>query len=166
MHIRPALPADATAICALHIASWRDAYRDHLPDAYLGDPVAADLAALWADIPESDLVFVAERSGEIEGFVAFRLTAPGLTEDGPLLDNLHVAPGLRGGGIGEGLMRQGMAELATRGLDRFWLTVLENNHAARRFYRRLGGSESVPFAEALKGNPVSVCKVTWRGLKV
>ncbi|MEM6277219.1 MAG: GNAT family N-acetyltransferase [Pseudomonadota bacterium] len=166
MNIRPACQADAEAICALHIASWRDAYRGYLPDAYLGDPVAADLTALWADVCSGDLVLLAENDGEVQGFVAFRLTEPGLTGDGPLLDNLHVAPALRGGGIGEALLRAGMAALASRGFDRFWLTVLEDNLAARRFYRRFGGLEGEPFGEMLKGNPVTVRKVTWRGLGV
>ncbi|MEM1374529.1 MAG: N-acetyltransferase [Pseudomonadota bacterium] len=164
MNVRPARQADAQAICALHIASWRDAYRGHLPDAYLAEPVAADLGALWAKLPATDLVLVADNAGVVQGFLAFRMSIDNLSADGPLLDNLHVAPALRGGGIGEALLRAGMIAVGARGFDRFWLTVLENNHAARRFYLRLGGIEGPPFREMLKGNPVTVRKVTWRGL--
>ncbi|MEM8592749.1 MAG: GNAT family N-acetyltransferase [Pseudomonadota bacterium] len=157
MITREAGAADLAGICAVHIASWRDAYRPYLPATYLAEPVARDLGELWTELTEDDLVLVAEAQGALLGFVAFRLGAAG----GPLLDNLHVDPARRGLGAGGVLMRAGAAALAARGYQSFWLTVIEQNAAARRFYKRHGGREGPPFQERLKGNPVTVRKVSW-----
>jgi len=71
---RAARPADGPAIAALHTASWRDAYRGLLPDAYLDTDVVAEHAALWqerfaaTDAASSVVTVVAEHEGEVVGF--------------------------------------------------------------------------------------------------
>ena len=117
--------------------------------------------ALWARLDPNDLVLVAEEAGTLAGFVAFRPDAGG---EGPLLDNLHVAPRLRGSGIGVELLKAAVVELAAQGETKFWLTVIDGNQAARRFYARMGGEEGPPFDENLKGNQVRVRKVRWHSL--
>ena len=161
MHIRAATPEDLDGITQLHVASWRRAYADFLPPEYLGAQVAQDLARVWARLAPEDVVLVAIEHDYIIGFVAYRAAG---VDDGPLLDNLHVAPARRGEGIGTELFREGAKALRTRGETKFWLTVIEENHAARRFYARMGGVEGAPFLEDLKGNKVCVRKVSWAEL--
>ena len=161
--LRPAFSTDLRAIARLHIESWRSAYAHYLPAAYLGKPVERDLEALWARLDPADLVIVAEEGCRLTGFAAFR---PEAGDDGPLLDNLHVAPDRRGRGIGAKLLEAAVVELAALGETRFWLTVIDGNQDARRFYRRMGGQEGPPFGENLKGNQVQVRKVTWRSLSL
>ena len=158
MKVRQATQDDLCAIAGLHVASWRSAYAGLLPADYLELPVERDLGALWTELRADDLVLVACDADAIVGFVAFR---PDTSEDGPLLDNLHVAPERRGEGVGEFLMRASAAALREIGEMRFWLTVIDENSGARRFYARMGGLEGPVFWEDLKGNPVRVRKVTW-----
>src|SRR5579871_6922926 len=61
--IRTAEPADADAIAALHIASWRDSHRGMIPDAVLDGPMLDDRLPMWrqalALTPVGRLVLVA-----------------------------------------------------------------------------------------------------------
>ena len=135
--------ADASAIAALHVASWRDAYAAILDPAFLAGPIEAERLDLWCarltKPPPGLLVRAAlEADQKLVGFVcAYRDRDP---RWGSLIDNLHVAPGRRGGRIGERLLREAarglIAENAQQGLH---LWVFEANTGGRRFYERLGG---------------------------
>ncbi len=136
--IREAGPSDADAVAALHLASWRSAYRGILADAYLDGQAEADRLALWrgrfSEGADARIVLVAEEAGELAGFVCLERRA----DDpwGLLVDNLHARPDRRGRGIGRLLLR----EIARRiPGDPVHLWVLEANGPARRFYERIGG---------------------------
>ncbi|RSS31975.1 GNAT family N-acetyltransferase, partial [Streptomyces sp. WAC08241] len=47
MPIREALPGDADALAAVHVLSWRAAYRGLLPRPYLEGLDAEERAAAW-----------------------------------------------------------------------------------------------------------------------
>lgn len=152
--LRPAVPADAGAIAAVHSASWRDTYAGFVPGG-LPDTLEAGHRALWdrALVPDGRLrlVLVATRAGEIEGFAA---THP--DPDDPGTDHLaalHVRPDRRSAGIGACLMRELADRLFALGRRRLWCFVLAGNDAARRFYARLGAVEgeraAVPLIEGV-----------------
>ncbi len=62
--IRPARPADAIAIAAVHVAAWRSTYPGILPDTYLANLSVSRQAAYYdAAIRGSTGVFVAAASG-------------------------------------------------------------------------------------------------------
>ncbi|KJS56932.1 GNAT family N-acetyltransferase [Streptomyces rubellomurinus] len=142
--VRSGGPADARAVAELHALSWRTAYRDFVPAAALGDGLAEERGELWelrltADYggPESTPeLLIAERDGEPVGF-AYLVPEP----DGRvLLDNLHVRPGLTGGGIGRALLAAARAHLAERHpAAELYLEVLRANTRAIAFYEREGG---------------------------
>lgn len=149
LSIRPATAADALAIAAIHCENWRDVYANVLDPAYLAGPIEAERRALWLNRlhnPSPDqLVLVAEQPGALPsagpaGFIC--LYRDHDARWGSLIDNLHVARGLRGQAVGQQLMRAGanalQAGTAAPGLH---LWVFEDNPAARRFYERLGGRE-------------------------
>jgi len=166
IEIRPATAADSAAIAELHQRSWRSAYRGLVPDSYLDGRAGTELAARWSRTFAKDeprrVIVVAMAPDGIVGFVA----AWPSTARMALIDNLHVAPGQRGGGIGRRLMGRAAAELRGLGFEAAFLEVIEGNHGARGFYRRLGGIEGELFLEPIGGHPTPVFPVIWDDLAV
>ena len=168
MTIRMAEPADAHAVAQLHARSWYTAYRGILSDEFLDGPLLADRQAVWrarfAELNRSDqIILVDEQAGKIHGFACAFLDAD--PDWGTLLDNLHVVPECKGQGLG----RQLMAEVAKRLLElnrtRLHLWAFEQNHAARRFYERLGGVITTSHAEsAPDGREVNAVRYCWSDL--
>ncbi|RKT17158.1 acetyltransferase (GNAT) family protein [Streptomyces sp. 1114.5] len=141
--IRPGEVQDAESIAELHAHSWRTTYRGIVPEEALGDGMVAQRRELWklrldADYGEPEntpRLLIAERAGETVGFV-YLVPQP----DGRVLvDNLHVRPGLTGGGIGRDLLAAARAHVAERhpGAELF-LEVLRDNTRAIAFYEREG----------------------------
>lgn len=156
MQIRPATSDDLSALRDLHLANWREAYRDLLPDAVLEGEAARHLEARWgADALEAGTVLLAcDGSGRIAGFVACRDDADG----GLFVDNLHVAAPARGRGIA----RELMGAVARRAGDRpVRLCVLDGNLGARAVYRRWAGAEGPPFDAPFLGLTLRDRRVHW-----
>ncbi|MGA5818616.1 GNAT family N-acetyltransferase [Kitasatospora sp. NPDC094028] len=142
--VRRGGPADAGAVAELHATSWRTAYRDLVPAAALGDGLADERHQLWelrltVDYggPEwTPELLIAERDGETVGFAYLVPEWDGRV----LLDNLHVRPGLTGGGIGHALFAAARAHVAERHpAAELYLEVLRANTRAIAFYEREGG---------------------------
>lgn len=139
--VRRATAGDAAAVAALHVASWRAAYRGLLADAYLDGPVEPERRALWTRRLAGDdgsETLLACLEGAIAGFACFRPGADPLW--GTLVDNLHADPARWGLGIGRRLL----AEVARRAGETaarspVHLFCLAGNGAARGFYERLAG---------------------------
>ncbi|MFI9269553.1 GNAT family N-acetyltransferase [Kitasatospora sp. NPDC052896] len=143
--IRTGTAADAPAVAALHAASWRTAYAGIVPPEALGDGLLAERRELWelrltVDYGEpaaTPLLLVAEDgSGEPVGF-GYLVPQP----DGRVLvDNLHVRPGLTGGGIGTALLGAARSWVASAHPGAaLYLEVLRENRRAVAFYERCGG---------------------------
>ena len=142
LRVRPASPADADAIAALHVASWRAAYRGILADAFLNGPVESDRLRLWGErlaVPADDQVLlVADTDGALAGFVC--CFAGRDARWGSYIHNLHADPASRGRGTGRALMGALAQTLGSRVPDRpVHLFCLAANAPARRFYERIGG---------------------------
>lgn len=158
---RPATVQDLDAICALHVASWRRAYRGMVSDAFLGDPVVEGLGKRWAVLPgDAWIVDCIWQGAELLGFISVDRAHEG----GPYVDNLHVAHRAQGQGIGRALMAGTAAQLLAEGRDRLWLTVIRENHPTRAFYRRIGGVEGPDYPERLYGEPIHALAVHWSDL--
>lgn len=158
--IRPATVADADAIAALHAASWRSAYRGIFKDSTLG-PVLDDerrthwsgkLAAMTAD----DTVLVAGDNG----FIA--VWAKGDPGFGAYIDNLHVHPERRSGGLGRRLLGEAMRRVARRGERGAYLWVFDDNVRAIDFYRRLDGEIVEGGFDEIDGKQVAHSRIAWR----
>jgi GNAT superfamily N-acetyltransferase len=152
--IRPGTEDDATAIAALHIASWRDAYRNILLPEFLAGPIEIERQSAWRErmtAPRpNQQVLVADDGGTLVGFIC------AFTSDDPVwgtfVDNLHVAAPARGRGLGAALLRAVAGSVdqdsASGGL---YLWVYEANEPARRFYERLGAAAVEKVIEELPG---------------
>ena len=106
IRIRPAEPADATAIAGVH------------GSAFPSDAEARLVGALDRD-GDALLSLVADRDGEIVGHVMFStmtVTAGEKSIPAAALAPVAVAPARQGAGIGSALIDHGLAALAERGI--------------------------------------------------
>jgi len=142
MLYRNATARDTRAVAALHAESWRQNYRGAFSDSFLDGDVLADRTAVWTDRltkpAAQQITIVAEHEDEVVGF------AHTILDDDPrwgaLLDNLHVAAGVKRKGIGGQLMGRSAAAILERApTTGLYLWVLEQNTSAQAFYAALGG---------------------------
>ncbi len=113
--IRPATPADADALAALHRVCFDDPWR------------ASDLHALLS--APGGFAVIAPR----EGFCIMRLAA-----DEAEVHSLGVVPERRGAGLGGKLLDAALVGAALRGAVQAHLEVAIDNSAALRLYKRAG----------------------------
>lgn len=137
---RHAGPADAAAVAHLHADSWRRHYRGAYSDAFLDGDVLADRLTVWTERlgrPDPLRCTILAEDGPVVGFAnTFLGDDP---RWGALLDNLHVADGHKGRGIGSRLLTL----TATAVLERaegsgLYLWVLQQNVEAQAFYEARG----------------------------
>lgn len=133
--IRPGTSADAEAVARVHVDTWQAAYAHTLPReqlAALSIEEAVERSRHWPP------TFVAERDGEILGFVSVGSGRdPGT--DGELFA-IYVHPQYWGTGAGRALIEAGEEELRRLGHQDAILWVLDDNPRARRFYELAGWS--------------------------
>lgn len=174
--IRRARPADAAAIGAVHVATWRTAYAGVLPETYLaGLSVlrhAAGYEAAITDRRHGHAVFVAVASGEdapagedgaVVGFVSGgRARRPGFG-DGEV-ETLYLMDDYRDRGVGRRLMRAMSAHLAVVGCRSVMLWVLKDN-PTRWFYQHLGGRPAAREEIQFAGQPMEQLAFAWNPIE-
>jgi len=154
--LRRPVTEDVARLAELHVRSWRLAY-----GPLMGPPATArfrveERTHYWRELladegPHHGAWLAALPAGSIAGFVHWRLlrspaelaNAPRPRSDDPWagvgeIESIHVAPELRGRGMGRQLMSAAMDEMARAGVRVPILWVLPDNTAARAFYERLG----------------------------
>ena len=134
MTIRPATPADISAIHALIVAL---AVYEKEPDAVKA--TEADLhAALFGPQPLAEAV-LAEVDGTPVGFALFFTSFSTWTGRGGIyLEDLFVVPEARGTGLGKALLVHLAGIAVARSYSRFEWSVLDWNTPAIGFYQGLG----------------------------
>jgi ribosomal protein S18 acetylase RimI-like enzyme len=167
MVFRDAGFSDCDAVARLHALSWRSAYRGILAQDFLDKSVDDDRLRVWrsrlsAAPSERQLVRVAVTEAQLVGFVCVFLD-----EDarwGALVDNLHVHPELKGRGIGRRLMAQAASwVIDRRPASALHLWVFEDNHSAKGFYERLGGTAVERVVDAAAdGNDIPAVRYVWK----
>ena len=163
---RDATPADALAVRALYIACFTDTF-GHL---YAAEDFAVfmgwqDEARWHAEFADPDFaVHVAESQN---GLIGFAKLGPASMPFDPgdraciELRQLYVLPEAKGTGIAARLMDWSVAEARRRGAADLWLSVFTDNDRARRFYRRYGFVEVMPY-KFMVGNHADedmICKL-------
>jgi len=119
--LRHALPEESDEVAALWLASRRDSIPAIPAPVHTDDEVRGFVAE---KVQTARAVWVAESAG--------RLVAMMVLEDG-WIEQLHVAPGWTGRGVGARLVA-----LAQEDQPVLELWTFAANHAARRFYERHG----------------------------
>jgi ribosomal protein S18 acetylase RimI-like enzyme len=140
MNFRLATAQDIESIALLHAQSWQKHYRGIFLDNFLASEVISNRLAVWqarlSQSIDNQLVIIAEQNQQIQGFVCVLVDEE--DEWGALVDNLHTRE--QGKGLGKILL-----SLAAKWVQenypnsQLYLWVLEENHAARGFYDKLGG---------------------------
>ena len=143
--IRPAEPGDEDRIALVHVRSWQDAYRGHMPQAFLDALDVGQRAEIWrrrlsAARQSRGGVVVVESGGMIAGFAQF---GPSRDEDADRkrtgeVGAIYLRPESVGQGLGQLLMSSAVGALARLGYTSATLWVLDSNTRARRFYERAG----------------------------
>lgn len=142
-NVRPATTADARAVAEIHVAGWRWAYQGLVPHGLLDSLSVERREEMWRSGLARSLpgwaLFVAERGGEVLGFVG----------SGPCGDDdagdetgevyaIYLQPEVVGKGVGRALFARAVAHLREHGFSRATLWVLANNARTRRFYEIAG----------------------------
>ncbi len=128
---RPATPADAPAIADLYLAS-RKTFLPYAPIAHPDDTV---YPWVWDAMLPHTRITVAERDGEVVGFMALMEQVDSETgERTGWLDQLYLLPSAVGQGLGSALVARAKTELGSP----IRLYTFQENHGARRFYERHG----------------------------
>lgn len=98
---------------------------------------------LILDEPKRGRLFVAEAGGEIVGMVSLLFTVSTfLGSRVALLEDMVVAPGLRGRGIGSRLIEHALDQARRMRLGRITLLTDRTNRKAQRLYERFGFARS------------------------
>jgi ribosomal protein S18 acetylase RimI-like enzyme len=155
--IRRAVPDDAAAIAAIHVAGWRETYAQILPEPYLASLSVDERAERWrATIVAGGAVHLVPG----RGFAMLGAQSdPALAADWPgELRALYVLRAAQGRGLGRALLREAVAP----GGRRFTAFVLEGNDRALRFYRRTGAEEILRRPDEIDGHPIVDVLLGWR----
>jgi GNAT superfamily N-acetyltransferase len=127
--LRAASVGDVEVIAEIWHRSWHDGHDGHVP---VGLERHRQLADFRRRVPERlEQTTVATIDSSVVGFVTVR-------EDE--IEQLYVAELARGTGVATALLRNAEARIAAS-FDRGWLSVVERNSRARRFYARNGWSD-------------------------
>lgn len=150
--IRRAKPDDATGLTAVKVASWRDAYDEIFPDAFLE---SLHYPTQYWDRHLDGLLVATERD-DVVGYCSH---APADDEDWGEIRAIYVHPSHQRKGLGSRLLARGLSGLEDRGFDRALLWVIDSNHRARSFYEARGFSIGAPFRiEDIGGTQVSLLR--------
>lgn len=138
--------SDPQALAEFHVGVWRQTYRDMAPPAAFAALDVARRVPQWravlADVAQ-DVAVLRDGAG-LAGLVHCRPLADPLQGE---IAHLYIRPALQGQGLGARLLNHGFDLLRARGARGAVLAVVAENHAARGFYRRMGGQEGVAFTD-------------------
>lgn len=168
MNIRRATIEDASAIAAVHVASWRSTYRGIVPVEYLASLNALEREAMWreqlARDPSGHCVLVAvDDVGAIVGFAAGGRERTGDAEYDGELFALYLLEQSQRQGVGRLLVHQVVQALVEQGRRAMLVWALGDN-PARRFYERLGGQLSRERTISIGGKDLREVGYGWHDL--
>ena len=137
--IRAAAPNDANAIAHVHVESWRTTYAGIVPEEYLAGLDETLRVKLWREwLTSGAVVLVAERKGEVVGFVHAGAIREAIGTADAEVYSLYLMKEAQGRGIGRALLRTVAAVLLQQEFSSLGLWVLERNRS-RGFYESCGG---------------------------
>jgi GNAT superfamily N-acetyltransferase len=169
--IRPATPADASAIGTMHARSWVETYPGLVPEALLTEMTDPDRRrAAWARNLAQPLLpggaLVAEEAGAILGFVSVCAARdPALGAEGEI-SGLYLLRAAQGRGLGRALLRAGAAVLLEAGYGSAGAWALDSNLRARGFYAATGAVAGTSQVGWHGDVPVAETAWVWPDLRI
>ena len=140
--VRHATSRDAKAIAEIHVATWQAAYKDLMPEEYLGKITVEKRQAYWREAIEfsEPQLLVATDGDQVVGFVGFdRSRDAGTKSTVGEIWALYVSPEHWGKGAGLALWDGAREGLKEEGCTQVTLWVLLRNERALRFYEHAAG---------------------------
>jgi GNAT superfamily N-acetyltransferase len=144
--LRAATPQDSDVIAEIWHAGWRDGHIGHVPEALLPHRHIENFRQrVPPRLPETTVATIA---GQVIGFVTVR-------EDE--VEQVYVTAAARGTGVADVLMRHAEQVIA-RHFDNAWLSVVDGNARARRFYKRSGWHDAgaIDYRAEIQGGTIPV----------
>lgn len=129
--IRPARPADAEELGAVHAGTWRETYSELLPETV--NRLTPERSAEIFRRRGCRDVLVSEKDGKIVGFCVFENSGG----EGEII-GLYVLRSAQNEGRGTALLKAAEELLKERKVSLVRLWVAEGNERAIRFYRARG----------------------------
>ncbi|WP_298225381.1 GNAT family N-acetyltransferase [Acidocella sp.] len=163
--IRRARLSDASGIATVHVATWRSAYANVLPDYYLANLSLARLANEYEHgIRIGESLHVAACYSEpgappILGFSSAARRRDSQLGDGEV-ETLYVLDDYRERGLGGQLLRASAKHLAQLGCRSVFAWVLSEN-PSRYFYERLGGKRTASGTTRVGGEDIPQIAFVW-----
>lgn len=139
MLVRPASEVDVAQLVALMLDYIVDFYRQ--PDP--GESAVTGLVQDLLNNPGRGRQWVAEINGELIGFATLYITCNTLpAKQTGILNDLYVAPKMRGRHVGESLFKTVLSHVRDQGLAGLEWATATDNLAAQSLYRKMGGRVS------------------------
>ena len=163
--IRRARLSDASGIAAVHVATWRSACANVLPDNYLADLSISRLANYYEHGIRLGLALhVAASYGEhgappIIGFSSAVRCHEGRLGEGEV-ETLYVLDDYRDRGLGGQLLRASAKHLTQLGCRSAFAWVLSEN-PSRYFYQHLGGKQIASGSTRVGGEDIPQIAFAW-----
>lgn len=163
--LRRARLADAPGIAAVHVATWRSAYADILPDAYLAGLSISRLARQYEHLIRLGFgVHVAASynlpgAPPVLGFATASRSRESQFGEGEV-EMLYVLDDYRDRGLGGQLLRASAKYLAQMGCRSAYAWVLRDN-PSRYFYQRLGGKCIAAGTTQVAGEDIPQTAYAW-----
>lgn len=141
MTVRAATADDAEAIAQVHVATWRVAYRDLLPEDEIRAISVEQRRGFWKSAlsrPNAGKIDVAEDDSGIIAFCSYGPTRDKDADGAAEIYAIYVHPDKWGRGAGRLLCERALRAAVERGHNALTLWVVKGNERACRFYERVG----------------------------
>lgn len=133
--IRQATEHDRSALGVIYCLSWREAYKNIIPDEYLNSLTVENCTPNKIN---SNDILVIEDNGTIVGLVNFGKARDEGCKNAGELRSIYVLPDFWMKGFGQILFSSAAKKLKGLGFEKFYLWVLKDNSRARKFYEKMG----------------------------
>ena len=149
--LRRAHADDAQSLAWLHVAVWRKTYAEIAPKEAMQRLDVNKRLPYWTKAVDIDQpgqgVWLAEAQGEVQGVISLAPANHPAFGDRMEIKHLYVSTASQGQGVGQSLLTHALETCREAGCAGVALAVVSQNTAARRFYRKMGGTERGRFTD-------------------
>ncbi|MEA4823421.1 MAG: GNAT family N-acetyltransferase [Clostridiaceae bacterium] len=139
--LRRASGEDSLGLGTVYCFSWKEAYKDIVPESFLNSLTVENSAPKPEHISPNNN-FVIEETGTIVGLVNFGKCRDASTNNVGEIRSIYVLPEMWRRGLGQQLFTAAKEEMKRTGFGGFCLWVLKENAAARQFYKKMGMTDT------------------------
>jgi len=166
VQVKDASLDDAKAIADIHTSSWRDVYKNILPEGYLTNEIEQERRAFWhkkiSNKDPSELVLTITSGEVIFGFIWItRTSEPGYDA---VIEALHIDINAKNCGYGKQIMKAAVGRLIDQGAKSICLRVFDDNVAAVQFYQRIGGIKDQSGIDGFAGANAPDSRIGWKDI--